>query len=62
MKKVISMITLAAICLGTVSAAIPVKSSMQDTTVKKMKMKKKMVHHKMKTKMKKKMMDTTKKM
>lgn len=61
MKKAISMIALAAICLGTVSASTPIKAS-SDTTMHKMKMKKKMVHHKMKTKMKKKMMDTTKKM
>jgi len=33
MKKLISMIALAAICMGTVSAAIPVKAA-QDTTKK----------------------------
>jgi hypothetical protein len=44
MKKVISMIALAAICLGTVSAAIPVNhaTAKQDTTVKKTKKMKKM--------------------
>lgn len=55
MKKTIAMIALAAICLGTVSAAIPAKA-VSDTTVTKMKVKKKGT----KMKMKKKMKDTTK--
>jgi len=46
MKKLISMVALAAICLGTVSAAVPVKvqtdTTKKDTSKKKMKMKKKM--------------------
>ena len=49
MKKALCMIALAAISFGTVSAAIPVKASTADTTMKKKKMK-----------MKKKMKDTTK--
>lgn len=55
MKKALCMIALAAICLGTVSAAVPVKAS-QDTTKTKIKKK----HGKMK--MKKKTGDTTMKM
>jgi hypothetical protein len=45
MKKLISMIALAAICLGSVSAAVPVKASADTTkkdSVKKMKKMKKM--------------------
>ena len=57
MKKTIAMIALAAICFGTVSAAIPAKS-VSDTTVSKTKIKKKPN----KLKIKKKVKDTTAKM
>lgn len=66
MKKVISMIALAAICFGSVYAEVPIKvsHSVADTIVKK-KMKMKRAHGmKKKVKMKKdtsKTMDTTKK-
>jgi len=53
MKKAIAMIALAAICLGTVASAAPVRAQ-QDTTKTKMKKKDD------KKKMKKKMKDTTK--
>jgi hypothetical protein len=63
MKKVLCMIALAAICLGTVSASAPMKS-VSDTTKMKTKMKHgnlkqkyKSPHKKIKTKIK----DTTKK-
>jgi hypothetical protein len=63
MKKVLCMIALAAICLGTVSAAAPVKSVSDTTKVKtkmkhgNLKQKAKSPHMKVKTKIK----DTTKK-
>lgn len=62
MKKLLCMVALAAICLGTVSASVPVKSA-SDTTKIKTKMahhtykrKTKTTHKKVKTKIK----DTTK--
>ena len=63
MKKLFCMVALAAICLGTVSAAVPVKS-VSDTTKVKTKMKHGNFKQKYKSptkKIKTKVKDTTKK-
>ena len=57
MKKIITMVALAAICFGTASVAAPVKAAQDTMMKKKMKMKKKTTKMKMKKKM---MKDTTK--